>query len=869
LPRALIVEILGNAKQFGEELDRAAGKTRSMGKVAGVAGLALAGGLAYGLEKSVKAAMAAETSTARMDQAFKASGESAKRYSGQIDAAETSSRKLGFSNTDVRQSLGSLEIATKDPAKAFKDLGVAEDIARFKHVGLADASKVLTMAMSGSQRATKQLGLTIQPVTSTYDALKATMHGVETAQQKQELAAAKAIDKQKTAQEVIALVTEKLHGQAAAFAGTAAGGMAQFHAQTEALQENLGKTLLPAVEAVTTKLADLAGYLATHTTLAKALVIALAGVAVGLGVVKLATISWSETLLANPVFLVIAGLVALGVALYVAYQKSKTFRDIVNQAFSSIKAIAASVIDFLSQAWKKWGSDIVAVAHIYLGGLIAYFKTAWDIISGVFKIALDLIHGNWGKAWDDLKAMVHVVWDNIVNLFKTVLPLLGKLAADIGTGIYNGIIKPLAKLPGQLLNAIKDGINSALKTVAGWVVGAAEAIGKAILDGITHGITGLAGGLADKLKNEVGGAFSSAKHFLGIGSPSAKAAAEIGKPIADGIILGFLEGTANLPSKMSSVLRAALEQARKTVSQEVSKIGTEFGKIKSIADQALQAMFPTSAADTPAGKQLAALQAAHDAAAAAQTLADAKGAVVSAQAQGAKDLAAGADPQTMAADQKAIDDAIANVKQIEADQAYAAQVASLTALAQSQADANAKKEANEQQAMDRALAKLQAHLAKIGASHKDSQDAILKLLAGYGVGYESVGQDLGAQFAKGLKQGIKLVSKAAEELAKEIAKYLPHSPAEKGPLSKEPEWETFLLGGLPSATGRVGDIFGGIGGATMGASPGTAGGLHVHVHADTVIGGDMKQVAQDLSYPIRDALVRIGRREGDILGGFA
>jgi phage-related protein len=869
LPRALIVEILGNAKQFGEELDRAAGKTRQMGKVAGVAGLALAGGLALGLESSVKAAMAAETSTARMDQAFKTSGASAQAYSRQIDQAETSSRKLGFSNTDVRQSLGSLEIATKNPAKAFKDLGVAEDIARFKHVGLADASKVLTMAMSGSQRATKQLGLTIQPVTSTYDALKATMHGVETAQQKQELAAAKAIDKQKTAQEVIALVTEKLHGQARAYASTASGGMAQFHAQTEALQENLGKTLLPAVEAVTSKLADMAGYLAKHTTLAKVLVGVLAAVAGALLAVSAATWAVNIAMDANPITLVVIGLVALGAALVIAYQKSKTFRDIVNAAFAAIKTVAGATVDFLVGAWHRWGNDLMTVVNAYVKPLLAYFRLWWDTVKGIFKIALDLIHGDWGKAWADLKTTVSNIFHDILGFLKTVISSAGAIAGLIAKGIYDGIVKPLLQLGEKVLNAIKDGINSALKTVAGWVVGAAAAVGKAILDGITHGITGLAGGLADKLKGEVTGAFNSAKHFLGIGSPSTKAAAEIGKPIADGIILGFLQGTANLPSKMSSVLRSALEAARKTVSQEVSKIGTEFGKIKSIADQALQAMFPTSAADTPAGKQLAALQAAHDAAAAAQQLADAQGAVVSAKAQGAKDLAAGADPATLAADQQAIDAAIANVQQIAADQAYAAKVAALQTQAQAEADANQKLEANKQQAMDTALAKLQAHLAKIGASHKDSQDAILKLLAGYGVGYESVGQDLGSQFAKGLKQGIKLVSKAAEELAKEIAKYLPHSPAEKGPLSKEPEWETFLLGGLPSATGRVGDIFGGIGGATMGASPGTAGGLHVHVHADTVIGGDMKQVAQDLSYPIRDALVRIGRREGDILGGFA
>jgi hypothetical protein len=39
MPRALIVEIFGNAKQFASEMDKAAGKTRQVSKVAKVAGL--------------------------------------------------------------------------------------------------------------------------------------------------------------------------------------------------------------------------------------------------------------------------------------------------------------------------------------------------------------------------------------------------------------------------------------------------------------------------------------------------------------------------------------------------------------------------------------------------------------------------------------------------------------------------------------------------------------------------------------------------------------------------------------------------------------------------------------------------------------
>jgi hypothetical protein len=217
----ILVEIVGNASQFKKELESSVAATEKantgfskMSKVAGIAGLALAGGLAVGLDKSIHAAEEMQVQNARLAQAFKSSGVSLDAYKGSIDEAEGSARKLGFTNVDVRNSLGSLIIATHDGKKAISDLAVAQNIARFKNVDLGSATKMLTMAMSGSQRAVKQLGLSIQPVTNAYDTLKATMHGHLTMQEKEELAAAKAIDKQKTAAEVIDVVSRKLGGQA-------------------------------------------------------------------------------------------------------------------------------------------------------------------------------------------------------------------------------------------------------------------------------------------------------------------------------------------------------------------------------------------------------------------------------------------------------------------------------------------------------------------------------------------------------------------------------------------------------------------------------------------------------------------------------
>jgi len=157
MAKTIFVEIIGNASQFKKELTGAVAATEKansgfhkMGKAAGIAGLALAGGLALGLEKSVHAAMSAQVATERMNTAFEHSHVSIKAFTGGIEKAEAAGRKLGFTNAETKTSLGSLVVATHSGTKALDLLSVAQDVARFKGTDLEAGTKTLTMAMAGS-----------------------------------------------------------------------------------------------------------------------------------------------------------------------------------------------------------------------------------------------------------------------------------------------------------------------------------------------------------------------------------------------------------------------------------------------------------------------------------------------------------------------------------------------------------------------------------------------------------------------------------------------------------------------------------------------------------------------------------------------
>src|SRR5262245_49989229 len=156
-------------------------------------------------------------------------------------------------------------------------------------MSLADASKVLTTAMAGSQRGAKLLGIQVQSVTTAEDKIKLAFKDHTTEAYKLAEANAKLTDKQMTAAKVIDLVRQKTKGQAEAFSQTAAGGMAQFHAQLESLGESIGKALIPALTKLSQIVADAAGWFAEHKRVAEALVAALAVLSATLIGVSIAT----------------------------------------------------------------------------------------------------------------------------------------------------------------------------------------------------------------------------------------------------------------------------------------------------------------------------------------------------------------------------------------------------------------------------------------------------------------------------------------------------------------------------------------------------------------------------------------------------
>lgn len=159
----------------------------------------------------------------------------------------------------------------------------------------------------------------------------------------------------------IGATTDKLEGATGKFRSTAdlAGG----------LGDVLGIQAAGPIAAYATGFADMADGLSGL-------------LAPALGKAKAAFAAMNATLLANPIFLVIAALTALTIGFVIAYKKSETFRNIVNGALKSVTAGVRAFVDYTKDA-------VVGAAKV--------LARVADIITTPYQIAFRAIASLWNN----------------------------------------------------------------------------------------------------------------------------------------------------------------------------------------------------------------------------------------------------------------------------------------------------------------------------------------------------------------------------------------------------------------------------------------------------------------------------------------
>ncbi|MDK9851019.1 phage tail tape measure protein [Staphylococcus equorum] len=218
----------------------------------------------------------------------------------------------------------------------------------------------------------------------------------------------------------------------------------------------------------------------------------------------------AATFMLGPWGLVIAGVVALGTALVVAYKKSETFRNIVNGAMNGVKTVFLSlwgVVKTLFNGIKTmWQGDFVSAEailnKILPPSVVGFIKTTistirtliLQVVTAVKDFALK-IGAQIMAFWQANGPMIMQAVQNIGNVIKTVFQAIWSVVKPIltalGTAIswtFNTIIVPVVKTAMNIIlgimkliwpvikwlivdtwNAIKGTIQGALNIIMGTI----------------------------------------------------------------------------------------------------------------------------------------------------------------------------------------------------------------------------------------------------------------------------------------------------------------------------------------------------------------------------------------------------------------
>ena len=438
-----------------------------------------------------------EASHAKLEQALKNAGSSFEQFAEPISKAQKQMEQYGYTNAQTQEALANLTTSLKDPTKALDSLSIAADLAKYKHVDLAEASIAVAKAQEGNLRPLKQLGIDLPiaaggalkleqantalgkatDAASTFLAAHSDALGVnnkyhaayEALLGKVDDAQKKVNDESSAGTKIMQGLSDAIGGQAAASAETFSGKMLALKAQSEDVAKNIGMALIPIVEKLVTAIKDVVDWFGKHKAIAEALGIVVGTVlvvAIGAYLASLATAAIES---AVSFATMIAGWIGLGAAEDTATAGAVGFNLATGGMVLAIGAIIAAVV-LLATHWKEvWSAMKTVVSDV------------WDFMKDVFSWISNGVKGMVNGMIDIVNAGIKMVDAISFNLPSILggghigfnIPLIPHLA-DGGivtspTVALIGEAGPEAIVPLSKMGGMGGGINITVN-VAGSVV---------------------------------------------------------------------------------------------------------------------------------------------------------------------------------------------------------------------------------------------------------------------------------------------------------------------------------------------------------------------------------------------------------------
>ena len=183
-----------------------------------------------------------------------------------------------------------------------------------------------------------------------------------------------------------------------------------------------------------------------------------------------------------------------------------------------LQQLFENILGGIQMFWSQHGDKIMLVIDTTFGNIWSVIDTVMRNIGDLVTLALQLLTGDFDGAGQTILGIVQRTWDTISGVFERTLSTIQTLISNIDW----------------------------------W------GIGEAIMQGIGSGISNGAQYIVDAAESAAQRALQAAKSWLGIHSPSKKAADDVGEPFAEGVGIGATRGLRNLAGKIDAGLASIM-----------------------------------------------------------------------------------------------------------------------------------------------------------------------------------------------------------------------------------------------------------------------------------------------------------------------
>ena len=299
-------------KEF-KKLETAGQKAQFAIKKAAVPAAAALGAVVAVIGSAVSAAIEDQAAQAALARQIKAS---TKATDKQVEAVEEYISSLGksvaISDDEARPALQALIVATKDVTKAQDLLNIAIDVSAGTGKDLATVSDALAKAYAGNMRGLQTLSPEMKAMIKDGASLE----------------------------QVLGVLEKNFGGAGEAAANTAAGGMKKLGIAFDETKESIGMAFLPIMQKLLPVVEKFSAWAEKNPTL-------LAVVIGAMGLLAVSILAVNAAMLLNPAVAITAAVIALGVAVVMAYKKFEGFRTVVKSVVNGV----LSYVEFMVNGW--------------------------------------------------------------------------------------------------------------------------------------------------------------------------------------------------------------------------------------------------------------------------------------------------------------------------------------------------------------------------------------------------------------------------------------------------------------------------------------------------------------------------------------